>query len=242
MTLHELFDRIFPLERRWLGLFLLVSFFLHGVCFLILQLRPLSARDLPRSPGQVFLLSGFPADSSWARSLELNDPTVLAVPRLEELEPSFADSWVGNADWLFPPERISLEEPSEAQDLDYPLRRGAMTLGPLRPRAAPLPPALGGSRVEIHGLLQKRQVLQMPNWPRPQVRADLRTTRIHFAVDEWGLVDQAFLEESSGKVDVDHLGIQTLHRMLFKPGTEGLEWGWLTIYWDPLVEWVGETP
>jgi len=243
MTIHDLWERVFPAEKRWLGVVIVSSLGVHVLVMLLFDVRWPSASRFPvRAEQATLILSGGSWSGVGAESLEpwlrWRDPSVIAMPRsplpdvplMEELQP-VADRW------SLPDEVAGFDPLVDTDGRDTLNEEVAEALLPDRasPEFVPVvaPPPLSGTRVQWHGALGEREVVKRTELPRPETTESLKVTVVMVGVRPDGGVDSVFVEESSMDSSVDADGVRALRQWRFAPVDEtGITYGQATIYWD----------
>lgn len=250
MTLHQLWEYLAPALHRRLGLFILLSFFVHAIPFLILRTAPGSLRlsSLPQ-PQVIMLSASVPNAEAMAGELawfDLFDPRMLAsttsqLPLEKLLPPSAIESTIepfSPESFLKPiPSRI---KPARLLENRSPLNeRIASSISPPMSTPSPLPlespPSLSGTQVSLEELPAERPPTHQPALPRPRSSLALSTTSLHIAISPEGIVSHALVDESCGDSSIDALAVKHLKDWRFrKAPSEGTktQWARARVFWD----------
>jgi TonB family protein len=247
MTIHDVWERVFPPEKRWLGLVIVGSLALHVMGMVLLDVRWPEGSRFPVRPRQATLMSSAVGWSGGTREgLELwmrwRDPSVIAIPRSPLPDPpQMADMRPRPESWELP-ESLGQAAPLMPEERDHSLREEIREWNLLRrakPSSLPVvaPSPLSGSRVKFQGSLAEREVIKRVPLPRPQTSESLKVTVLLLGVRPDGGVDSVFVEESSLDSSVDQKGIEALKQWRFAPTeASGNEFGRVIVYWDLIAE------
>lgn len=248
MTIHELWDSLMPFERRWMGMFIALSLFIHVAVFFLFKTPNVPLRISIPAQQEVTLLAlpETTASQQAATWITLFDPRVIALPQpnaiasqtnflktqLEKLwedyipRPKLLASSSTSASAV--PSSVSQEASASLQIPFINLPKGA---------DVEIPPPLRGSVVQINGPLAERQVLKKNQLPQPTATQGLKATTLHIGVTSEGVVLFTFLDESCGDPATDLLSLQYLKQWSFVPQTpssEAITCSQVLVFWDPL--------
>ena len=242
LPLHELWEKIMPRERRWLGWFVFAAVLLHAALFLIIRVRQPQQPAMREPVLQAMVLDVGRASIStndlvW---LEWRDPSAPILPRgaLPVLAALTTDlpllkaqaSAAVPVDGLSPTFDIKTKLPSLSEQM-----RGMLTQYHASPSEVEIatPPQLSGTVVEIGGSLASRDILSKTEFPQPVVDRNLKVTVCLLAVSAAGLVESVLVDNSSDDAAIDQLAVNNLRNWRFAPANDGsgLQWGRATVYW-----------
>lgn len=253
MTIHDVWERVFPPEKRWLGIIVSGSLGLHVAALLLLDVRWPEGSRFPLRPQQATLMTMATGWGSGRQSeaydwMRWHDPSVIAIPRSPLPEPpGMKDMRPRQESWELPeslrqrsalmPEEREFSLAEEIREWDRMRRARPSSL----PVVAPSP--LSGSRVELEGALQEREVVKQVPMPRPQTSESLKVTVLMVGVRPDGGVDSVFVEKSSLDSSVDQMGVQVMKKWRFAPSeSAATTFGRATIYWDLVAEPASQDP
>jgi len=246
MTSFELWEKIFPLGKRWLGLIIFLSFLFHLAALFVLELAPIPGEGShPKVRSVVYVSSGL--ESMTAREsdpltwIRWRDPTVIALPRAALPEPPAKDLASPNLRDGPLPELPEYNPLISTLSRDaYPLQETVDTLlnspeVPAMPLVQEAPPKLSGSVIVLRGALKDRAVIKRFELPRPATRQNLQSTVYFLEVSTGGWVVQCRVERSCGDTSVDLEGVQALMQWRFEPINEPDNksvWAPAEVFWD----------
>jgi len=204
MTSYQLWERVLPQEKRWLGLLITLSLFLHLAVFFVFRIESLpEARALERPPSVVFISSETGKSrldgSDPMMWINWRDPAVIALPRAPIPDPvPLERKRSGDERLMTLPELpewnpLKTGNPGVEQELKSLVNEN---MGDARPTAMPLnveaPPKLSGTVVVQQGLLKGRAVIRRVELPRPQTKVSLRASEYYVQVlSRCGSADQS---------------------------------------------------
>lgn len=245
MTSYQVWERVFPQEKRRLGLIIGFSLVAHVAFFFFFQIEQLPHDGvLERPPAVVFIsneitssrLNG-PNPMMW---INWRDSSVIAMPDADVPEPDIKRN---HEESLLVTQR--LPDLPEWQPLEIQKRTVAEDLKTLvenkmrlsRPEAMPLrveaPPKLSGSVVEFGQRLKDREVLKKVQLPRPQTKISLTATEYFLRVLPGGAVTEVKVNRSCGDPEIDQQGVRALTQWRFSPVAEASDiWARATVFWD----------
>jgi len=244
MTIYELWERVFPYEKRWLGLILFISLLGHVAAFFFFQIQPLDVRTPLERPHRLTWISPGSLEGGTMVSdpfawIRWRDPSAIALPQSSVPDPPPLDelAWSESRPELpalnpFNP----LESEGGAED---PLQ-GLVLDSMLRPRVKEMPlpmeapPKLSGSVVVLRQHLDQRGVIEKVELPRPETRQSLRSSVYFLEVLSSGVVMNVRIDQSCGDASVDRMGMEVLREWRFEPaGLPGSSiWGRVDVFWD----------
>jgi len=248
LPLHELWEKLFPQERRWLSWMIILVLVLHLALFTVLRIKqaaPVMAKaPLLQTTALTAVESGphrlsattLAADMDW---LDWRDPSAPILPRgplpalpagvLPQESSGSMQPVVGNATAPVVAMNLNTDLPSIVQQV-----QGALTAFRPTPKQVQIetPPQLSGTVVEISGDLIGRTVVKKTDLPQPEVDRNLRVTVCLLAVNANGMVENVLVDSSCDDASIDQLAVQELKNWQFAPVTTGgLQWGRAIVYW-----------
>ncbi|MDR1304530.1 MAG: hypothetical protein LBK76_04825 [Verrucomicrobiales bacterium] len=238
MPLHELWEKLFPPERRWLAWLIMLALLAQLAIFTVLKIKPVApagARPPLLQAATLTVAAAPPARGGW---LDWRDSSAPLLPRgpLPPLPVS------GRRELPPPPPLppLSLTDRAPAAALISRLpsivqqAREALTVFQPVPKEAQIetPPRLSGTMVEITGDLAGRQVARKTDLPQPTIDRNLQVTVCLLAVNASGLVENVMVDNSCDDAEVDQLAVRELGRWQFAPNPDvPLQWGRAMVYW-----------
>jgi TonB family protein len=244
MTVYELWEKVFPYEKRWLGLILFVSLLGHLAAFFIFQIQPVDARTPLERPHRLTWISASSVQGgemvsdpfAWIR---WRDPSAIALPQsnVPDPPPLEEEGWSRSRRALPP---LAPFNPLETNQPGREFLLGSV-LESIRhpeveemPLAMEAPPKLSGTVVVLRRTLENRNVIRKVELPRPETRESLRSTIYFLEVMPSGLVLNVRIDQSCGNTEIDQLGLEKLRQWRFapEPGMEDSVWGRVDVFWD----------
>lgn len=244
MTVYELWERVFPYEKRWLGLIIFISLLGHAAAFFFFQIQPVNVRTPLERPHRLTWISASNMEAgaivsdpfAWIR---WQDPSAIALPQSSVPEPppmKELDWRQGGRELPSLPQFNPLEREGEERDrlqsqvLDSILRPEVKEM----PLTMEAPPKLSGTVVVLRRNLAPRRVVEKVELPRPETSQSLRSSIYFLEVLPSGVVINVRIDQSCGDADVDRIGMETLRKWRFEPsGTpDGSIWGRVDVFWD----------
>jgi|GEM_PF-987341 len=251
MTLHQIWDLLMPEERRWLGLFVLLSFLIHFSIFFLFRTPIDFTAQIHRSnPPRITLLSIAENSSTTSQNpsawWNIFDPRLLALPTKQDTidphthsnNPSLDDKYLTSLP-LPDPIPVNSTTPTPFGKGTSIEQMAIESLSLVQPDPKPIlvesPPRVHGTRVIIHGPLSTRGITRRSDLPQPPSTQTLRATVLRIAVDASGTPSHILIDESSGDSNVDAQAATILGDWRFTPlppDSKGIEWGRATVFWD----------
>ncbi|MEM1156744.1 MAG: hypothetical protein AAF649_04435 [Verrucomicrobiota bacterium] len=244
MTTYQLWERVLPQEKRWLGLVITASLVLHLVVFFIFRIESLpDSRTIARPPGVVFLSYDTTTSRLDASNpmmwINWRDPAVIALPRAPVPDPAPLQRKARAHQKLTSLPDLPEWDPLKTQNLgvaqelksrvDETMKTPQTVAMPLNVEA---PPKLSGTVVVQQGALRGRKVRRRIELPRPQTKVNLRASEYYVQVLAGGAVVQVKLDRSCGDTLIDQEGLNILKKWRFE-AVEGEDiWARLIVFWD----------
>jgi hypothetical protein len=245
LPLHELWEKIFPHERRWLAWLIILALLAHVGMLAVLKIKqavPLTVNTplLQSTALTVNQSATFgPKDMVW---LDWRDPSAPILPR-GPLPPLSAEPVLGReknpslatlppTGQPVPVTGLTTQLPSIVQQV-----QGSLTSFRPSPKEVQIetPPQLSGTVVEISGDLAGRNMIKKTDLPQPEVDRNLKVTVCQIAVNALGLVENVLVDGvdgSCGDSAIDQLAVQELKNWQFTPASDKeLQWGKAVVYW-----------
>ena len=240
---------------RWWGAFLLVMVAQVGLIFSLSNRKPLFARQSDLTT-RFHLVVDVPPGSAIAEWLEIEDPTLFALPDPRAFS---GLAWMTapalrhqSVDWTEPPQWLALS----VNELGWAFREFVRTnvVGPrvLADKPAPQPdkvtvpplPLPARSSFRLEGDLAKRELfapLELRSIPHKEILTD---TVVQVCVSPLGAPFAAVPLSSSGSPEADRLALEQVKSVRFKPLATGnstsprsqaaFTWGKIIFQWHTL--------
>ncbi|MEM9398874.1 MAG: energy transducer TonB [Verrucomicrobiota bacterium] len=255
MTLHELYDKMVPQEKRWFGVCIFFSFCFHLLGLFMVKLAPV-VPDRLIIPAPEVTLAVFTSEfGDWLEDNEgggmgwinLRDPRLVSQPiaslpmiegLLEDTEkmPALQES---ESTWIDLSQMISNLEEKTIQGLAPASQRALENIVNNKPLPMPLiveaPPSLSGTSVVFTGDLASREIILRKDLPQPEATQPYGVTIVLLGVNRLGVVEFALVEEGSKNSELDYMALETLRDWRFKEAGDYLEiltWGRVVVSWD----------
>jgi hypothetical protein len=246
LPLHELWEKLFPQERRWLSWLIILVLVLHLAAFALLRIRqaaPLTSKAPLLQTTALTALSSGPDKMSAATVagdlvwLDWRDPSAPILPRgplpalpsgiLPGEMSGLSKPLASGSSVVSVAAKLNTELPSIVQQV-----QGSLFAFRPTPKEVQIetPPQLSGTVVEISGDLSGRAVVKKTDLPQPEVDRNLRVTICQLAVNAGGMVENVLVDSSCDDPAIDQLAVQELKNWQFAPGS-GLQWGKAIVYW-----------
>ncbi len=246
MTSYQLWETIFPQEKRWLGLIITASLIMHLAVFFIFRIESLPEGRVPDRPASVVFISSDTGinrldGSDPMKWIDWRDPAVIALPRapIPKPLPLIVDQTASYQQQPLP--ELPTWNPLEVPQTDVASELNAVVQSSMKNTAtAPMPltveapPKLSGSVVVMQGALKNRKVVNRLELPRPQTKVSLTATEYYVRVLSGGAVVQVKVDRSSGSTEIDQEGANVLKKWQFEAleGETEDAWGRVIVFWD----------
>lgn len=246
-SLHELYEFLLPVERRWFGIFVLLSALVHLALLVFLPILSIRPEKIFRPPSEVTIAIFSHDFDNWLGGgkiwLDIRDPKLLSQPiadlkvpqNLERLEGMSALSRP-EMTWADLSEEIAYA--SRFSTIPSPQDRAYEGILELKPQPDPIkveaPPAIRGTGITVIGELSQRQILNKVEIPKSESSQAHGLTVVLLGVNSEGVVEFSSVDKSSGNDELEQQARRILDRWLFEEVSDEqqLMWGRVLIAWD----------
>jgi len=244
MTSYQLWERVLPQEKRWLGLIIAASLALHMAVFFMFRIESLpEAGAIERPPGVVFISKDTARNrlngSDPMMWINWRDPAVIALPKAPIPKPVPFEGKPGASyesralpdlpEW----DPLKTKNLGVEQELKSLVNQNMETSNtPAMPLNVEAPPKLSGTVVVLQGALKGRKVVHRIELPRPQTKVSLRASEYYVRVLSGGAVVQIKVDRSCGDTTIDQQGLSILKKWRFGPVEGDDVWARVVVFWD----------